>query len=221
MIASFPTTKSNFSRLSFASFWAFCSFLLERRRSWRWRWVTSTFSSSPREERTRMLLGMDEEGEDGGESRKSGNKERGTQLPSPLSSILDKNKVNGEWGCGGMAAAVQGSSGETARESCYGQGERRGGRECFSNRIVSKRKGERQKVRRSMLPATRNTMKTLLCASGFCLLHLWVSQGNAERDESLWFILIYALLRPVIFDRRIINMYIWRICKKNTRSKSE
>lgn len=55
-----------------------------------------------------------------------------------------------------MAAAAQGSTGETARESCYEAG---GMMLLKPGRI--KTKGERQKVQRSMLPATRNTMKYL------------------------------------------------------------
>lgn len=57
---------------------------------------------------------------------------------------------------GGVAAAAQGSTGKTTRESCHGA---EGTMLLGPGRI--KAKGERQKVRRSMLPATRNTMKTL------------------------------------------------------------
>jgi len=87
--------------------------------------------------------------------RKAGRKSEG--LPaSPLSSISDKNKVNGEWGCRRDGCCSTGVNGEKARESCYGA---EGMMLLRLGRI--KAKGEKQKIRRSMLPTMRNIMKTL------------------------------------------------------------
>lgn len=84
---------------------------------------------------------------------KPGRKSEG-RPPSPLSSISDKNKVNGEWCCrrGGCCSAEEISGGDGTRVVATGTGGGENDASLRPGRI--KVKGEKQKVRRSMLPAT-------------------------------------------------------------------
>lgn len=177
-------TGSTPTRRSFASFWAFCSFRPERRRSRRGdpplraaRRKTAGAASGVRTKEGRRVAAR--------RVGKAGRKSEG-RPPSPLSSILDKNKVNGEWCCrrGGCCSAG-GSVGKT-KPGRTATGRGRGGMMLLSGRDVLKWKGKGKKYgdrcyRPREVQWRRSTWVFHLFASRLASLSR-VSQGDSECD---------------------------------------
>lgn len=86
---------------------------------------------------------------------------------------------------GGVAAAAQGSSGETARESCYGQGGGRRGQGNDASQAGSYQ-SERGKAKSAAIDAAGHAEyneDTPRASIFFDCFYIWVSQGNPEHDK--------------------------------------
>lgn len=92
------------------------------------------------------------------ESEKRGKKERGTQPPSPLSSILDKNKVNGEWGCRRGGCCSAGVVGGDGQGELLWTGETKGARGNDASQAGSYQ-SERGKAKSAAIDAAGHTRK--------------------------------------------------------------